>query len=65
MKIAFFIDSQLLYSVVVSLFSMIPKRIAHALRHLAPIIQARRRDREQKEHEKPVGAIYLFIQYTY
>ena len=43
-----------------SLISAVPKRIEHGLRHLAPIIQARRQERGQKGHEKPVSAIYSF-----
>ena len=34
------------------------KRIEHGWRHLAPIIHARRQEREKKGHEKPVGAVY-------
>ena len=57
-EIAFYNDSQLPYSIVNSLFSVLPKRIEHGLRHLAPIIHARRKEREQKGHEKPVGVVY-------
>ena len=38
---------------------MVPKRIDHGLKHLSPIIQARRQEREQKGHEKPVSAVYI------
>ena len=40
------------------MISAVPKRLEHSLRHLTPIIQARRQEREQKGHEKPVGAIH-------
>jgi len=40
--------------IVNSLISVLPKRIEHGLRHLAPIIHARRQEREQKGHEKPL-----------
>jgi hypothetical protein len=37
---------------------MTSRRIENGLRHLAPIIQARRQEREQEGNEKPVGAVY-------
>jgi hypothetical protein len=37
---------------------MVPKRIKRGLTHLAPIIQARRQEREQEGNEKPVGVVY-------
>ena len=36
---------------------MVPKRIERGLRHLAPIIQARRQERERKGYERPVGVV--------
>jgi hypothetical protein len=37
---------------------MVPKQIDRGLRHLAPIIQARRKEREDKGRERPVSAVY-------
>ena len=38
---------------------MVPKRIENGLKHLAPIIHARRQERARQGHEKPVSAVYF------
>ena len=39
---------------------MTSRRIDNGLRHLAPIIQARRKDQEKEGYEKPVSAPFIY-----
>jgi len=47
----------LLKPIVNSLISGVRKRIDHGMKHLAPLIHARRQDREQERHEKPLDLL--------
>jgi len=43
--------------IVNSLISVVSKRIEHGMKHLTPLIHARRQDREKEGHEKPLDLL--------